>query len=135
LLPALTICLRDALNLILLLDRVSVRGFFRNLHDLIGEALRDGRAVAERTVAGTCADEVNRLVHAARWRHIGGLTSHDACRTDTRGVIVGAAILYCINVNLNGVLAGQEVDDFEGMLNDAHSHHFLAVVAAVPHHT
>merc|ERR1712160_217179 len=80
----LTIRLRDALNLVLLLDRIAVGGFLGGVHDLIGEALRDGLDVAERAIAGTCADEVNGLVHTAQRRDIDGLTSHDTCRTDAR---------------------------------------------------
>lgn len=31
-------------------------------------------------------------------------------------------------------LSGQQVDDLKGMLDDAHGHQLLAVVAAVHHH-
>lgn len=31
-------------------------------------------------------------------------------------------------------LSGQQVDDLEGMLDDAHGHQLLAIVAAVHHH-
>jgi hypothetical protein len=35
--------------------------------------------------------------------------------------------------HLHGVLVGEEVDDFEGVLDDAQRHQLLAVVAAKAH--
>jgi hypothetical protein len=38
-----------------------------------------------------------------------------------------------VHEDLDGVLVGEEVDDLEGVLDDAHRHQLLAVVAAVHH--
>jgi hypothetical protein len=39
----------------------------------------------------------------------------------------------CMYVYLNGVLVGEKMDELKGVLDDAHSHQLLAVVAAVAH--
>ena len=38
-----------------------------------------------------------------------------------------------VHEDLDGVLVGEEVDDLKGVLDDAHRHQLLAVVAAVHH--
>lgn len=38
-----------------------------------------------------------------------------------------------VHKDLDGVLVGEEVDDLKGVLDDAHRHQLLAVVAAVHH--
>ena len=45
-----------------------------------------------------------------------------------------ASVLHSIHEHLDGVLVSQQMDDFEGVLHNAHCHELLAVVAAVHHH-
>ena len=132
--PCLSVGLCHALNLVLLLDGIAVGGLLGAVHDLISQALRDGLDVAEGTVAGTSANQVDGLVHATQRGHVHRLTSNDTCGSNARGILTRASILDCIHEDLDGVLVGEQVDDLEGMLHNAHRHQLLAVVAAVHHH-
>merc|ERR1719503_67268 len=126
--------LGHTLDLILLLDCVAVRRFLGGVHDLISEALRHGLDVTESAVASTGGDERDGLVDTAQWRDIHGLTTHNTSRSDTRGIFPRATVLHGIHVHLEWVLVGEEVDNLESVLDDAHCHHLLTVVAAVHHH-
>merc|ERR1740130_1130791 len=130
----LPICLGHTLDLILLLDCVAVGGFLGAIDDLIGKTLGNGLDVAEGAVASTGANEVDSLIHATKWGDIHSLTTHHSCGANAGRILAGASILDGINVDLDGVLVREQIDDFECMLDDTNSHEFLAVVPAVHHH-
>mmetsp|Transcript_36978 Transcript_36978/g.55876 ORF Transcript_36978/g.55876 Transcript_36978/m.55876 type:complete len:255 (-) Transcript_36978:22-786(-) len=130
----LTIGLCHSLNLILLLDGIAVGGLLGSVHDLIGQALRNGLDVSEGAVASTGAQQVDGLIDASQGGDINRLTTDNTSRANSSGVLPRATVLDGLNVHLEGVLVREEVDDLEGMLDDADSHHLLAVVAAVHHH-
>merc|ERR1719296_523406 len=123
-----------ALDLILFLDGIAVGRFLRRIHDLVGQALCNGLDVSEGAVASTCADEVDRLVDTTQRRNIDSLAPHHTSRTHTSGILPRPSILHRVNHNLDGILVRQEVDDLEGMLDDADSHELLAVVPTMHHH-
>jgi len=131
----LSVSLGDALDLILLFDGERVGGLLGAVDDLISEALGDGLDVAEGGVAGAGADQVDGLVDTAERGHIDGLTTDNTGRTDTGGVFAGTTGLDSLDEDLEGVLVGQEVDDLEGVLDDAHSEQLLTVAAGLHHHT
>mmetsp|Transcript_1757 Transcript_1757/g.6322 ORF Transcript_1757/g.6322 Transcript_1757/m.6322 type:complete len:219 (-) Transcript_1757:398-1054(-) len=133
-LPPLTVRLRDTLDLVLLLDGVRVRGPLGSVDELIGEALGDGLDVTEGSLAGAGGDQVDGLVHAAERRDIHSLATDHTGGANTGGILAGAGVDDGINADLDGVLVGEEVDDLERVLDDAHRHDLLAVVAAVLHH-
>mmetsp|Transcript_1753 Transcript_1753/g.6310 ORF Transcript_1753/g.6310 Transcript_1753/m.6310 type:complete len:299 (-) Transcript_1753:325-1221(-) len=74
------------------------------------------------------------LVHAAERRDIHSLATDHTGGANTGGILAGAGVDDGINADLDGVLVGEEVDDLERVLDDAHRHDLLAVVAAVLHH-
>ena len=116
------------------LDCVAVGRLLCAIHDLIGQALGDGLDVSEGTVSCTGANQVDGLIHSAQWRHIYSLTAHHTCWAHSCGVFTRTSVLHSIHEHLDGVLVGEEVDDLEGMLDNAHCHELLAVVAAMHHH-
>lgn len=81
----------------------------------------------------TGGEQVDGLVHATEGRHIDGLATGSAGRANAGGVLTGARVHDRIDKHLDGVLVCDEVDDLEGVLDDADSHKLLAVVAAVHH--
>lgn len=73
------------------------------------------------------------LVDAAQRRHIDSLATDGTGAANTCRVFAGAGVLDGINQHLDRVLTRQEVDDLESVLDNAHAHELLAVVAAVHH--
>ena len=130
---SLTVSLGHALDLVLLLDGVAVGGALGGVDELIGEALGDGLDVAEGGLAGAGGDEPDGLVHATEGRDIHSLATDHTGGANAGGVLTGAGVDDGINGDLQGVLVGEEVDDLEGVGDDADSHELLAVVAAVHH--
>mmetsp|Transcript_4596 Transcript_4596/g.11581 ORF Transcript_4596/g.11581 Transcript_4596/m.11581 type:complete len:213 (-) Transcript_4596:16-654(-) len=133
-LKCLPISLGDTLELVLLLDGVRVRRPLGSVDDLIRQALSNRLHVAERRSASPLGDKVDGLVDAAHGRHIHGLTAHNTTRPNARRVLTGGRVDDGINELLDGVGVGEEVHDLESVLDDAHGHDLLAVVAAVHHH-
>ena len=129
----LAVSLGHTLELILLLDGVGVGGALRRVDELIRQALGDGLHVAESSLARAGGDEVDGLVDAAEGGDVDSLAANHTRGTDTGGVLTGARVDDGVDDDLNGVLVGEEVDDVHGVLDDAHSHELLAVVAAVHH--
>ena len=61
------------------------------------------------------------------------MTTDGTSRPDTGRVFTGTGVDDGVNEDLDGVLVGEEVDDLEGVLDDAGGHQLLAVVATVHH--
>lgn len=73
------------------------------------------------------------MVDSTKGRNIDGLSANGTGGSDTGGVLTGAAIDNGVDGNLDGVLVRGEVDDREGVVDDADSHEFLSVVTTVHH--
>lgn len=129
----LTIGLRDALDLILLLDGVAVGGASGSVDDLIGEALRDSLHVAEGRFPGPGGHQVDGLVDAAERRHVNSLSSDHSCGAHASRVFARTTVYDCVHEHLHGVLVGQDADDLERMSHDSHSQQLLAVVSSTSH--
>ena len=67
-------------------------------------------------------DQVDAVVDTTKGRHIDGLSSGNTSRADTRGVFARATVRHGVDQHLNRVLAGHDVDDLEGVLDNAHGH-------------
>jgi hypothetical protein len=94
------------------------------------------------------ADATN-VVHTAQGRDIDRLAADGSGTTDAGRVLTGASVDDGVDEDLEGVLqteretervqgeqrylAGEEVDDLEGVLDDANSQQLLAVVASAHH--
>lgn len=83
------------------------------------------------TYAG--GDEPDSGVDAPQRGDIDSLTTDSTSRADTGRVFTRTTVNDSINEHLDGVLVGHEVDDLEGVLDDANGQELLAVVAAVHH--
>ena len=130
----LTVGLGNSLYLVLLLDGIAVRRSAGGVDDLVSKALGNGLDVAERGLAGTSGHEVNGLVHTAERGHVDCLPANHASRANAGRVFPRTAVDNSFNKHLDGVLVRENVNQLERVLNNAHSHELLAVVAAVPHH-
>ena len=71
----LTVGLGNSLDLILLLDRITIGRPTGGIDNLIGEALGDGLDVAEGRLASTSGHEVDSLVDATERRHVDCLSA------------------------------------------------------------
>lgn len=130
----LSVGLGDSLNLILLLDGERVGTLLGAVHNLISQALSTRLDVSEGTVSSTLSDQRDSLVDSSERRNINGLSSDNTTRSDTGRVFASSSVLDGINHNLNRVLIGQKVNDFEGLLDDSDSHLLLTVVSTLHHH-
>lgn len=83
----------------------------------------------------TDGDESDSLVDATKRRNINGLTTDGTLGTDTGRVFTGTSVDDGVNENLDGVLVGEEVDNFESVGDDSDGHLLLTVVATVHHET
>lgn len=106
----LPVGLGDTLQLVLLLDGVRVAAALGGVDQLLSQALSDRLDVAERGLAGTGGQEGNGLVDTAEGRDINGLSSDGTGRTDSGGVLTGAAVDNGVDSDLDGVLVGHQVD-------------------------
>lgn len=129
----LTVGLGNTLNLILLLDGITVGGTSGSVDDLVRQALSNGLDVAEGRFTRTSGHEVDGEVNSSEGGHIHSLSADDTGSADTGGVLARAGVDDGIDKHLDGVLIGQDVDQFQGVLDNAHSHQLLAVVAAAAH--
>lgn len=89
----------------------------------------------ERQWTYTDSDESDSLVNATKRRNINGLTTDGTLGTDTGRVFTGTSVDDGVNENLDRVLVGEEVDNFEGVGDDSDGHLLLTVVATVHHET
>ena len=131
--PSLTVGLGNTLDLVLLLDSIGVGGSTGGVDELLRKALSHGLEVAEGGLTGTGGEEVEGVVDPTEGGHVDGLTTDDTGTTDTGGILTRTRVDDGINDNLDGVLVGEEVDDLEGVLDNADGHELLAGVAALLH--
>merc|ERR1712219_60410 len=124
----LTVGFGDALQLVLLLDGVTVGRSFGGVYQFIGEAFGDGLDVSEGGFPGAGDQEPNGLINAAERRHVDGLTTDSSCSSNASGVFPRPAVDDSVRNDLQRVLAGKEMNDFEGVFDDTNGHQFLAVV-------
>ena len=85
----------------------------------------------QRTYAD--GDEGDGLVNPSEGGDINSLSSDGTLRSNTGAVLSRAGVDDGVDEDLDGVLVGEEVDDFEGVGNDADGEELLAVVASLHH--
>merc|ERR1711967_83693 len=73
------------------------------------------------------------IIDAAERRDIDGLAADHTSGPDAARILTGTGVDDGVGHDLDGVLAGDEVDDLQGVLHDAAREHLLTVVAAVHH--
>ena len=73
------------------------------------------------------------LVDSPEGRHVHRLPSDSTSTANTSGVLAGAGVDDGVDQNLQGVLASQQVDDLEAVLDNSHGQKLLSVVSAVHH--
>jgi len=128
-----TVGFGDSLQLVLLLDGVTVGRSFGCVDQLVGETFGDGLDVSEGGFPGAGDEEPNGLIHPAQRRHVDGLTPHRACSSDTSRVFPRTAVDDSIGHDLQRVFSGEQMDDFESVFDDANRHQLLSVVPPVHH--
>ena len=92
--------------------------YLGGVDDLVGESLSNALEGAESGLLSTLVHEVESLINATERGDIDGLAADDTTRTNTSGVLTGTGIGASVNKDLKGVLAGKQVDELEGLLND-----------------
>jgi hypothetical protein len=130
---SLTIRLGHTLDFILLLNGIGVTGPPGRIDEFLGQAFRHGLQVAKGGFAGARREQIEGVVHAAKGRHIDGLSSDHSRATDARRVFPGTGVDNGIHDDLNGILVREQMDDFQGVLNDADGHELFTGVAAFFH--
>jgi hypothetical protein len=108
--------------------------YLGSVDNLVGEGLGDRLQTSECGLAGALADQVDGLVDSAERRHIDGLSTDHTTGSDTSGVLTGTTVGDSGDDNLNGVLAGEKVDQFEGLLDNFDSLLLFTVVSATGGH-
>ena len=145
----LSVGLGNSLQLILLLDGVTVAASLGGVDQLISQALGDGLDVSEGSLASSGAEKPDSLetresnikvvfsfvylVDSSERRHIHSLSSDSSSATNTSGVFSGSRVDDGVDQDLERVLTSQQVDDLEAVLHDPHSQQLLAVVSSVHH--
>ena len=128
---SLPVSLSVSLDFFLLLDRVAVGVVLGSLHNFVGKHFGDVLEVLEGAISGVLGDVVNRLVDSSEGRDIDGLSLDTSASSDSGGVFSGTAVADGVDDNLDGVFAGLELDDFEGLSHDSHGLDLLTGVATV----
>jgi len=106
----LSVALRNALQLILLLDRIAVAAPLGRIDELLSQTLGHALDVAERRLPRADGQEGDGLVDAAQRGDVDGLATHGACAADTGAVFARAAVDDGVDGDLDGVLVGHDVD-------------------------
>ena len=101
--------------------------------ELLGQALGHSLEVAERGLPGAGGEEVEGVVDPAEGGHVDGLATDDAGASDAGGVLPGTGVDDGIDDDLDGVLVSEEVDNLQGVLDDADGHELLSGGAALLH--
>merc|ERR1711962_1838614 len=120
-------------QLVLLLDSVAVGRSLGGVDQLVGQALGDRLDVPEGGLTGAGAAKPDGLIDPPEGTDVDGLTTDGTGATDMGRVLTGSGVDDGVNQNLDWVVSGQEVDDFEAVLDDPDCQELLAVVAAVHH--
>ena len=146
----LPITLSHPLQLILLLDSITITAPLSCINQLLRQALCHTLNVSEGRLSRTDCQQCDRLVYTSERGDIDGLTTHGSSATDTGGVFAGTAVDDGVDGNLDGILVGHYVYlellieivgggfdwgryNFEGVSDNADGHEFLAVIASVHH--
>ena len=108
--------------------------YLSSIDDLVSKAFCDRLHATERSFTGSLADQVDCLVYSTEWRNINGLPTNDTTRADTGGVFTSAGVGNGIDEYLNGVLAGEEVNQFHSLLDNSDSHLLFTVVPSTRGH-
>ena len=108
-------------------------GALGGVDQLLSKALRDALDVTEAGLASTDGEESDGLVDTAKRGDIDGLAADGTGGANTGGVLTGTAVDNGVNGDLDGVLVGHDVDDLEGVGDNAGSQELLSVVATVHH--
>ena len=130
---SLTVTLGDTLDLILLLDGVTVGRTSSGVDEFLSKALSHGLEVTERSLTGTGSEQVQGVVDATERGHIDGLSSDNTGSTNTGGVLTRSRVDNGIHNDLHWVLVGKKVDDFQSVLDDTARHKLLSGVTALLH--
>ena len=104
--------------------------YLGSVDDLVGEGLRNGLQASEGGLTGSLADQVNGLVDSAEGRHVDSLSTNNTTRSDTGGVLTGASVGDGGNHDLDGVLTGEKMNQFHGLLDNFDSLLLFTVVPA-----
>jgi len=78
--------------------------------------------------------QVDSLVDSSQGGAINSLSTDGTAGADTGGVFAGATVGDSVDEDLEGVEAGQEVDQVEGLLDESHGQLLLTVVAGAGNH-
>ena len=126
-------CKRD--NMIRpIVSKSKLKTYLGSVDNLVGEALRDRLEASEGGLTCTLADEVNGLVHSAEGRHVNGLSADNTTGSNTSGVLAGTTVGDSGDTDLDGVLAGEEVNQFHGLLDNFDSLLLFTVVPVAGGH-
>ena len=128
---SLPVSLSVSLDFFLLLDRVAVGVVLGSLHNFVGKHFGDVLKVLEGAISGVLGDVVNRLVDSSEGRDIDGLSLDTSAGSDSGGVFSGSAVADGVDNNLDGVLAGLELNDLQSLSHDSHGLDLLTGVSAV----
>ena len=129
----LTVGLGDTFDFVLLLDGVAVGGAAGRVDYLVRETLGDGLHVSEGGLPGAHGHEVDGVVDPSEGRDVHCLSLHRARSAHSGRVLARTAIYDGFNQELDRVLVGEDVDQLEGVADNAARHELLAVVASEPH--
>jgi len=130
---SLTVRFGNTLNLILLLNSIRIGRSTGSIDQLLSKALSHGLEVSETSLSCSGSKEVKSIVNSAERGHINSLSPDNSSSSNTGGILTGSRVDNSIDNDLNGVLIGEEEDDFKCMLNDAGSHDFLSGVTSLLH--
>jgi len=127
--PQSSVTLGNSLNFVLLAASVRVGGrTLGGVDDLVGESLRHRLEGSECGFSGTLADEVDSLVDSTEGGDIDSLSTDDTTGSNTGGVFTGTGLGDSSHEHLNGVQAGEEVNEFHSLLDNPDSQLLFTVV-------
>ena len=130
-----SVALGILLDFFLLLEGIAaLHVAFFAVDDLISETLSNGLVVLEGSLPGSAGQKIDSLVDSSDGGNIHSLLSHGTSTTDSGGVFSGASDLDGGDEHLDGVSAGQQVDDLEGVSHNSDGLDLLTGVPAVELH-
>jgi len=131
-----SVTLGNTLDLILLSDgiRVSSTDSLGGVDNLVSKSFSHRLVGSEGGLSGSFAQQVDSLVDSSQRRNINGLSSDGTTRSNSSGVLSGTRLNDGLENNLKRVLVSEQVDNLEGLSEDADGHLFLTVLARVTNH-